>query len=157
MRRDGKNLVQRLIAELLIEQHVGKPGPGDEVVDRHGNGANLRRDGNRPDANVAKATVPLGGAGAPERLPSIGNDSDVGVRVNRPGLKRAKNLLAPGGLRCNGVERRRQRAGLSGSRHSVCREAQREMGIEADQRTLRIQGEPLLEPLQVQGASALRS
>ena len=56
-----------------------------------------QRAGRDPD--VAEAGVALDGADGAERLPAVGDQADVDVGVDRPGLERPEDLPLPGGVR----------------------------------------------------------
>ena len=124
-----KSAVKRWFDPLLkftvgVDEDISCQGARNQRVVGNGDRqcAGVHRLGADPD--VTEPRVVLGLTGYAERLPTVGHESDVDIRVHSPGLKRSQDGLLPGNCRLLGIERLKESTGMSGDRSAIGDEAQ---------------------------------
>src|SRR5262249_58971785 len=112
-------------AELIrrVQLDIARPGAGGRL-EGAGDRQLVLGLGVGGETDVAEARVALGPAGAAERLPIIGDDADVDVRLDGPGLEGAQDLALPDGGGGNGVQGAEQFTGAAADGRAVRRKAE---------------------------------
>ena len=114
MQGHGKEIVLAcpVDAEVIgaVEHHIAPPGAAGEVERRSISHVGIGRHRRQGDATIAKAGVSLDGTTRPQRLSAIGDEADIDVGINGPGLKRPQDFLLPGAGGGAAVERLKERA-----------------------------------------------
>lgn len=132
------NVIECLIVESRVKNHVREPRAGDQAVDRDGDSPHFWGHGDCSNADIAKAVVLLMRPGGTKGITIVDPHSDVRVGFDSPGLKGSQNRLLPIGSGRDRIKSRGKSVGLPSDFRAIRGKTQREVKVRQYQKAISI-------------------